>query len=382
MTDFNPDAWRLLALKEPQGDFELISTDVPEVSPRGLLLRQDLTGVCGSDAFLYSGAWTNYPFPIVLGHENVGTVWRLGADLKHDFLGRSLAVGDRVVVGDRRSCGRCYACLIDLEPFNCANMAEYRAQMRVADTQIHSGVIGGGFSNIIRVEHERALVFRTDLPERVAVLFEPLAVLGSTMDVELAAPGLTVVVVGTGMVGLSAIAAAKWRGAARIIAVGAPEGRLELAQDFGAAAAIDFRSTPEPQDLIKAVLAETPRGAGADVVFDCTGISSQLTTSMRFARQGGQVANLGIPPAGQATEFRPYDDMYSRNVSLRAIRGSTPRDWVRSLALLENFDAPWEKVVTHVLPLEEASRAIHALADRTYELDGREVMKIVLAANG
>src|SRR5437870_12983102 len=95
-------------LVEP-GRYELREYPVPEPAPGCVLVRMELSGICGTDKHTYQGYTTQYagtetartiPFPIIQGHENVGTVAAIGGDGRYaDFEGVPLRVGDRVVVG-------------------------------------------------------------------------------------------------------------------------------------------------------------------------------------------------------------------------------------------------------------------------------------------
>jgi NADPH:quinone reductase-like Zn-dependent oxidoreductase len=85
-------------LDGPDGTFVVTEADVPEPDPNGILMRQELCGICGTDAYVYRGGLPGVTFPIVLGHETVGVVERLGANIREDSTGRSLAEGDRVYI--------------------------------------------------------------------------------------------------------------------------------------------------------------------------------------------------------------------------------------------------------------------------------------------
>jgi len=104
-------------LVEP-GRYELREYPLPEPRPGCVLVKMDMSGICGTDKHTYQGYTTQYsgagegkkiPFPIIQGHENVGTVAAIGGDGQYnDFEGIPLKAGDRVVVGANVCCGKCY----------------------------------------------------------------------------------------------------------------------------------------------------------------------------------------------------------------------------------------------------------------------------------
>src|SRR5947209_12263942 len=109
-------------LVEP-GRYEIIEYPLPEPGPGCLMVKMEVSGICGTDKHTYQGYLGQYgganmprhvPFPIIQGHENVGTIAAIGTGPQPtDFEGIPLSVGDRVVVGPNVSCGACYYCRHD-----------------------------------------------------------------------------------------------------------------------------------------------------------------------------------------------------------------------------------------------------------------------------
>src|SRR5246127_2432225 len=113
-------------LAEP-GRYELREFPLPEPAPGCVLVKMELSGICGTDKHTFQGFITQYgdrkiQFPIIQGHENVGTIAAIGGDGKYtDFEGLRLHAGDRVVVGANVSCGQCYYCRHDFPYYCCEN---------------------------------------------------------------------------------------------------------------------------------------------------------------------------------------------------------------------------------------------------------------------
>ena len=111
------------------GQYEVREYPLPEPGPGCVLVKMELSGICGTDKHTYQGYINQYAglgngkkirFPIIQGHENVGTVAAIGGNGRYtDFEGLPLAVGDRVVVGANVSCGECYYCRHDFPYYFC-----------------------------------------------------------------------------------------------------------------------------------------------------------------------------------------------------------------------------------------------------------------------
>src|SRR3954470_7000909 len=91
-------------LDRPNGAFTIEEFEVPAPGADGMTVRQELCGICATDAYMSRGHLPNVTFPLVLGHETVGIVEQLGANVTEDATGRAIAVGDRVYVAPGISC--------------------------------------------------------------------------------------------------------------------------------------------------------------------------------------------------------------------------------------------------------------------------------------
>src|SRR5260370_41191587 len=113
------------------GQSELREYPFAEPAPGCVLVKMELSGICGTDKHTFQGFTTQYgerklEFPLIQGHENVGTVAAIGGDGKYaDFEGFPLKVGDRVGVGANVSCGKCYYCRHDFPYYFCESTTDY-----------------------------------------------------------------------------------------------------------------------------------------------------------------------------------------------------------------------------------------------------------------
>ena len=135
------DRVRAATLVAP-GHYELRDYPFPEPGPGCVLVKMEISGVCGTDKHAYQGFTTQYagtgaprqlPLPIIQGHENVGTIVAIGGDGRYtDFEGIPLKVGDRVVVGANVVCGTCYYCRRDFPYYFCERMVDYGNNLSAA----------------------------------------------------------------------------------------------------------------------------------------------------------------------------------------------------------------------------------------------------------
>jgi L-iditol 2-dehydrogenase len=332
--------------------FEVREYPVPEPAPGTVLLRQELAGICGTD--VHNWQFQRLKGDILLGHENVGIVEALGAGVTSDTLGRPLAVGDRVAFAPGYPGGAYGFERADVEP-----------------------PLRGGFADYIYLQ-PGTIMLRTSLPAEVAVLSEPFAVgVHGAMRSGLKF-GDTVVVQGAGAVGLLTLVAAKASGAGRLIMLGGPAGRLELARRLGADVVIDIGAVPDAAERTRLVRAETPRGEGADVVFECAGFLPAIPEGLGMVRRSGTFVEMGHFVDVGALELNPNQLLMRKNLRLEAIWGyGGPDYFMRANTVLEKNEFPFAELVNPILPLEQAADGFAAL-DGGYRLAGRDVIKVAL----
>jgi len=225
-------------------------------------------------------------------------------------------------------------------------------------------------------------MLKMDTPATTAVLSEPLGV--AVTAVRRAQPRLgdTVVVQGAGAIGLLTLGLARQAGASRLICVGGPTERLEVARAFGADAVIDIDVLRDAEERRRAVLDETPAGVGADLVFGCVGLSPAWLEGISFVRDGGRFMELGLASDTGDVSFNPANHLVARNLTIMGTLGlSDYQDAVVAGRILEADRLPFERVVSHQLPLEQVGDAIAAL-NSDYRLEGRTALKIAIAPNG
>lgn len=272
----------------------------PDVSKRAALIRIAGCGVCGTDLHILKGHWPkSLPWPFTLGHELAGVIAETGPELTEDFMGLPLEVGSKVMLPPLMPCGRCYYCVHFPETANKCLTPVYYGRYLGFDKPPH---LWGGWAEMVYVDLEElpgTKVYRLpdDMPLALATLAEPLTSCVRAFDRAKRAGGFrvgdTVVIQGSGPIGVLAVAAAQEMGAGRVLVVGAPEHpRLALCRRFGAEATVSLEDHPTPQERIDAVR-ELVAPFGADLVMDCSGHPSAGPEGIEMLRDGGTYVEMG-----------------------------------------------------------------------------------------
>ncbi|MGV3773175.1 MAG: zinc-binding dehydrogenase [Verrucomicrobiales bacterium] len=333
--------------------------ELPVVEPGAALVRTEMAGICGTDVHLWRGELP-ITVPIILGHETVGIIEKLGDGLAADWNGNPLQVGDRVTWTSTSSCGQCYYCAEKHQPTRCPHRRAYGIGYR-CDQSPH---FLGGYAEFHYLR-PRANIFK--LPEELpteAVIGAGCALITAIHGVE--RTGIdwqdTVVVQGAGPVGISALAVAKSAGASKVIVIGGPKPRLEMAKRFGADEVIDLDEFKTPAERIARVRSLTG-GYGADVVLECVGMPTAVVEGMEMCRDGGKYLVLGHYCDAGPILWNPHV-ITRKQLQVFGSWSSEPRHMkaaIQFLSLnLERF--PFASMVTHRFGLHQANEALQTTA--------------------
>jgi threonine dehydrogenase-like Zn-dependent dehydrogenase len=343
----------------------------PAIEAGAMIVASRYGGICGTDLHLQQGH-LNVPTPLVLGHEGLGTVHELGHGATHDANGAPLRPGDPVMWASSISCGQCVPCRQYRDPTLC----ERRRTYGVNRPTTSAPALSGSWADYIHLHPGTTVVKLPEGTEPRAAM--SLACAGPTMvrafgerrPVRL---GEVVVVQGSGPVGLAAAALAHLSGAAKVILVGGPAGRLDLAAEVGIGDHhVNVVESGDPAAALARVL-ELTGGRGADLVVECTGVPAAVGQGLRLARRGGSYLVVGQYTDGGDTDINPHQIVYRRLdvIGSWAFSGAHLVTYVRLLpSLLERFDLG--RLVT-TYPLADHATALADVAA------GR-VMKAVLVS--
>ncbi len=364
-------------LIEP-GRYEIREYPLPDPAPGCLLVKMEVSGICGTDKHTYQGYVGQYggagasrpvPFPIIQGHENVGTIAAIGGDGRYtDFEGDPLKIGDRVIVGPNVSCGECYYCRHDFPYYCCEKTVDYGNNI----SSKNPPHLFGGWSQYLYVVPGSFLVkVPEDLPSDIAVLAEIMAVtVGLDRAKQISAfPSESfrfddsVVVLGTGPLGMCFVMKARMLGAGTIIAVDLSDYRLKFAKKLGADHVINASQASEAERL--AMIRDLTHGRGADVVAECAGVPQAVRESLEMLRVGGLLVEAGNFSDMGEISISPHRHLCAKNVRILGVGGEEPAAYGPSMRQMVRYmrHYPVAEFVTHRFGLRQVDAAMKKSMD-------------------
>ncbi|GAC1616642.1 MAG: alcohol dehydrogenase catalytic domain-containing protein [Candidatus Acidiferrum sp.] len=364
------------------GHYELCEFPLPDPAPGCVLVKMEMSGICGTDKHTYQGFTTQYggrklEFPIIQGHENVGTIAAIGGDGQYrDFEGLPLHVGDRVVIGANVACGECYYCRHDFPYYCCEKTTDYGNNLS-AKNPPH---LFGGWSQYIYILPGSFLVkVPDDLPLEVAVLTEIFSVsVGLDRAKQMSAfPNEsfrfddTVVVLGVGPLGMCFLMKARMLGAGTIIAVDLSPYRLNFAKRLGADHAIDATTNSKAERL--QIVKDLTHGRGADMVIECAGVPQALPEGLEMLRISGLLVEAGNFSDLGEISLSPHRHLCAKNARILSVGGEEPAAYGPSMRQMTRYmkHYPLREFVTHRFGLRDVEAAMQKATDP-------DSMKVVL----
>lgn len=337
---------------------EIREYPIPEIPPDGGLVAVEMAGVCGSDVKYYHGK-IELPLPIILGHEILGRVAKLGREAASIH---GLKEGDRIILKGALGCGRCADCRRGAARF-CKKRTSYGGRTSCANPP-H---LFGGFADYIYLAPDVLATKVSDyLPAEAAVLVGAVMANGFQWAVRQGGVkmGDFVLIQGPGQQGLACTFAARHAGAARIFisGIGRDAKRLALAERFGAHRTINV----EREDVVEVVRQETG-GAMADVVVDVSGSPQAIRNSVECVRRQGTLVLGGLTGDSTVTPLL-MDKFVWGEIRLQGVFTADNDATEATIRLLESTKFPVEEMVSHIFPLEETERCIQAVGGELPEL--------------
>jgi L-iditol 2-dehydrogenase len=253
---------------------QVVDLPEPTCGPEDIVVRVQACGICGSDIHGFDGSSGRRIPPLVMGHEAAGIVTEIGENV------RGLAVGDRVTFDSTVSCGKCHFCRA-----GSMNLCENRQVLGVSCKEFRRQ---GAFAELVTVPMNIVYKIPESLPFEHAAMIEAVSIAVHATNRTPKTLGGSVVVVGSGMIGLLCIQTLKLAGFHKIIAVDLDDDKLTLARQLGATHTINAKN----QDPVAAVL-EWTAGRGADAAMEVVGANKPVSTCFQVVRRGGSVTLVG-----------------------------------------------------------------------------------------
>jgi len=326
------------------GDLRIMEVKTPRPGPRELLVRVTHCGVCATDVSIANGTLNlgkglEPIYPVRLGHEWSGVVEEAGSETWR------VRPGDRVISDTGYSCGECAMCMSG----SYQNCERGRA----------IGTVGacwpGAFAEFMLIPERIAYQIPGNVRQDEAALVEPASIGLYGLTRAGVGPGKTLLIIGTGAIGMGGMACAKGMGVGRTILAGRKDAKLEIGRLMGADALVNTRR----ESLGDAVLRETG-GKGADAVLDTTGDPSILHEALEMVRISGA---LVIPGFYEATVPNfPIDRLVIKNATMIGAAG-TPNMGRMILDMMANGHVSLAPMITHRFPFAEAAAAFRAVEE-------------------
>lgn len=337
---------RRRVLVRAPGLIEITTETSPPVGRGDALVELSVCGVCGSDKAALHGEHAFMGPPYYPGHEVVGVVAAVGADV------REVVVGDRVTVEPTLPCGHCKSCRNGVENL-CENLQFFGCGYRE-----------GGMADVFAVPARRLHKIAPELRDYEAALIEPLATAVHAVGLAGGLQGKAVAILGSGTIGLLTLVAAREAGARRVVSTDPLAAKRELALELGADAVVDAGV----DDLAGAVRCEL--GESGDVVFDCVAKQQTLGEAIKIALKGGTVVIVGGARTPVTIDL-PVVQEYQLRLQGAATYTSTDFEAAARMIAGGAFDAG--RFVTATFPLLHAEQAFAAIDS------GHEVKILVVA---
>ncbi len=348
------DSVQAVLMTAPGRPLEARRFPAPRPREGGAVLETVASEVCGTDVHLHHGRLAGVPYPIIPGHVNVGRV--LETNGLHDVEGRAIPVGALVTFYDvYGTCGACWQCLVAKAPTRCPNRRVYGITAPASD-----GLLGGWAERIEILPGVRVV----PLPEGIDAFDFMGGGCGLPTGfhaVERAqiAMGDTVVIQGSGPVGLNAAIFAQLSGAVKVLVVGAPKPRLDAARRLGADDVLDITEVASAGDRVRWVR-ERSAGRGADVVIEASGNPAAVAEGLEMLRDAGRYVVVGQYTDSGDILLNPHRHINRKHATILACWGYEFGHLHRSLAMMAKHNARfrWRELVTREYSLSEAGRAL------------------------
>lgn len=326
---------------------------IPTVGKRDVLIKVSKVGICGTDRHIWE--WDEWaagriPVGIVTGHEFVGVIQAVGEAVTKYHPGQRVSAEGHTT-----------------------NWTDYNSRTGNAHIAADTKIIGidrdGCFADYVCVPEENVWPMHPSIPDKIGAVLDPL---GNAVHTVMAAgvSAKSVLITGTGIIGLMAVTVAKAAGAGRIFATDVNPKRREIAKKLGATAVFDPRDDGWVNEVRKAC-----RGEGADALLEMSGAPQALDQGLEALRNGGTAALLGLFKR-PAPNFDFNRLVIFKGLTVLGINGRRMFEtWYQMEELLLSGKLELNDIVTHEFPIEDFKKAHETM------ISG-EGIKVVMKVNG
>ena len=316
--------YRAAVLRQSGTPLAIERVSARSVATTDVVVKIRAAGLCHTDLEVIDGS-LRYPLPMILGHEASGVVEEIGSSVKE------VRVGDHVILSWNPHCGHCFHCDRD-QPILCESYlgegpkglhfdGQSKAQLQDGENLTHLMFLGA-FAEFCVVPEQQAIVVSKEMPFDRSCLIGcgVMTGVGAALNVADIGYGDTVMVIGCGTVGLSAVQGAAMVGAGEIIAVDLSDAKLSLATRLGATRVVNT-NREDPIQIAK----DATKGHGADVILESAGHFTTFRQTTEAVRPGGQVIWLGKIDVTKDVSFRWGSLMGEKRLRRSSYGGARPR---------------------------------------------------------
>jgi L-iditol 2-dehydrogenase len=319
--------------------------EIPVPKENQVIVKIEYCGICGSDVHYYEkGRIGDFVVngDFVLGHEVAGTVAMLGENVT------SLNIGDKVALEPGYTCGKCEFCKSGRYNL-CPDVIFFATPPVQGALQEY-------------VAHPDDMCFK--LPDKVSTkegaLVEPLAVGLHAVKQGNVGLGDSVIILGSGCIGLTTLLAAKASGAAKVVIADLYQKRLDLAKKMGATYTINVR-----EENIEKKIEEIFNGQGADIVFETAGAVPTIKQTPFFTKRGGTIVLVGL--AAQSDIDYNFSQIMQKELTIKSVfryRNLYPL----AIAAIASGAIDIKQIVTHEFAFEDAKLAFDTVVKHAQDV--------------
>jgi len=327
---------------------ELQEIPEPEPQPNEVKIKIKAAGICGSEVHAYNGT---HPFrhpPAIMGHELSGEVVAVGAAVQ------GFRAGDRVVVEPQKTCGTC---------IYCQGTDYYLCKQKVV---LGTTTWNGAFGEYVSAPEEIVYHLPENMSYEEGALVEPLAVGLHAVRQSSVKLGSSVVVIGSGTIGLATIACAKAQGAGHIIAADVIDFNLKVAEKMGATRLVNAK-----REKLAEVVAKEVHPAGADIGFDAAGYPAVVDDLLSVTRRRGEIVLIAL--FEEPVVIKNSFGIIGGEINIKGVQMYRRDDFQAAIDMIRLRRVDVKPLVSHRLSVEEAQKGLEILYRKS-----EDVIKVLL----
>lgn len=322
---------------KPAAGIWLHEQEKPDYGHNDVLIKIKKTAICGTDMHIYNWdewAQDTIPVPMIVGHEFVGEVVAIGAEVS------GFSIGDRVSGEGHLTCGHCRNCRA--------------GQRHLCRETLGVGVNrSGAFAEYLAIPASNAFKIPAEISDELAAIFDPFGNAAHTaLSFDLV--GEDILITGAGPIGAMAAAICKHVGARNIVITDVNDYRLSLAKTMGATRTVNVSKEDLPQ-----VMAELQMNEGFDIGLEMSGNSQAFVSMLEVMNHGGKIAMLGIPAKNTVIN---WNHIIFKGLQIKGIYGREMYEtWYKMVAMLQS-GLDISPIITHQFSIDEFQKGFDTMA--------------------